>query len=202
MHRIGRIVLGAGILFLAAKAGSLPVRPDTDVCKVPAIGTGGYFGIGYGWMQMTDRYTDEFFRTFPPMVVLGYQLNDTFALEGRYTRSTKVQYEGGKTFNPDRDDFPTVFSNVGLYLKGSYPIQNVSLYALLGYGQIRLTDIKGSDRTQRSVQWGGGIEYRINSRLGVFADAIRLYSDKGFGGRAQERTVNVTTIMTGVTYAF
>ena len=202
MNGIGRIAFEAGILSVMAGAGALQVKPDSAVCMTQEIRSGGYIGIGYGWMQMTDQYTDEFFRTFPTMVMLGYQLNDTFALEGRYTRSTKVRYDGGNTFNPDQDDFPTVFSNAGLYLKGIYPIQNVSLYALLGYGQIRLTDIKGSDRTQRSVQWGGGVEYRINSRLGVFTDAIRLYSDKGFGGRAQERTVNVTTIMTGVKYVF
>jgi hypothetical protein len=87
-------------------------------------------------------------------------------------------------------------------MKPTKSYDGLSIYALLGYGQIKLTNIKKVNRVENSFQWGGGIAYPINSKFNFFTDYIMLYKGKGFGGRAQKQIVDVYSTTVGVNYAF
>ena len=202
-YRILRIVLG--LLFLQSAflyAGSKNVSKATS--PVVSVDVSGfYIGAGIGWMRLKDDYTFEFFETFPLMLQAGYRLNEYVSLEARYVRDNgKVRYENGNTPNPDYDDYPTLFSNKGLYLKVSYPWERLSLYALLGYGEVSLTHIKGAKRAERGFQWGAGISYKLSDHFDLFTDYTRLYGGKGFSGRARKKETHADLIMMGVTYVF
>jgi opacity protein-like surface antigen len=190
------------VLTVQSEAGDMFIRAKSDIVRTNKATQGFYAGLGLGKMQLDDDYTEEFFRTYPIMFQLGYGINQYLAIEARYTRSKKVSYDGGKTPNPDTNDFPTTFTNLSTYLKLMYPYKEISSYILLGYGQTMLTDIKGSDRTEEGFQWGVGAIYRVTENVGIFADYTSLYNGKGFDGRAKNRSVNADSVMIGVTYAF
>ena len=171
---------------------------------VPVIKHNGlYVGIGVGWMRLKNDYTKEYFRTYPIMFQLGYRINSYIALEARYIRdNSTVEYNRGNTNNRNYSDYPTIFSNRGLYLKASYPIDKFSFYTLLGYGKVSLTNINGATRYEKGFQWGVGASYKLSKHLKVFADYSRLYSGKGFSGRAKIKNTHVDLAILGVSYAF
>ena len=162
-----------------------------------------YVGLGSGYMNLEDDYTKEVFDTIPLVCSLGYRYNAYLAIEARYTRSITVRYDGGHTISLDDDDFPTTFENKALYIKPSYPVtNNVGLYVLLGYGEVSLSDIKGSDRIEDGFEWGIGLSYHISSRVNVFMDYTNLYNNNGFDGRAIHRNVTSGLFVLGASYAF
>ena len=186
-------------------AGKNVIEATSPIVPVPSLksNSGFYVGVGTGWMRLKDDYTKEYFRTYPIMFQLGYRLNSYIALEARYTRDNgTVKYSRGNTNNRNYSDYPTLFSNRGLYLKTSYPIDKFSFYTLLGYGKVSLTNINGAKRYEKGFQWGVGISYKLSKHLKVFADYSRLYSGKGFSGRAKIKNTHVDLAILGVSYAF
>jgi len=200
-----RIVIALCIGWLCGMlldAGEVTDKPISKVASVYQKESGLYLGFGMGQMQLTDNYSEEFFRTNPVMFQAGYQFNTYIAVEGRYTHSITVEYDGGTTSNPDSNDFPTDFTNIGAYLKFIYPYTMVSPYLLLGYGETQLTDIKGADRAEHGFQWGVGVSYALTEHLTVFIDYSQLYDGTGFDGRAEKRSVDADMFIVGVTYVF
>jgi opacity protein-like surface antigen len=187
---------------MSLDAGEILARPISKVISINTESTGLYLGAGVGQMQLTDNYSEEYFRTNPVMFQIGYQFTPYIAVEGRYTRSLTVAYDRGKTPNPNNNDFPTDFTNIGAYLKLIYPYHAMSLYLLLGYGETRLTDIKGADRAEHRFQWGLGASYAMTESYSIFVDYTQLYDGTGFDGRAQKRSVDADMFIIGVSYAF
>ena len=73
---------------------------------------------------------------------------------------------------------------------------------LWGYGVLKLTNIEGGDREERTMQYGIGIRYRTTEHLSIFVDWVRAYDDKGFDGRATHDAISVDLVSMGVSYRF
>jgi len=176
----------------------VPVTPI-----IPKNQNSFYVGIGSGYMSLKDSYTKEVFDTYPVIYSIGYRYGNYIAIEARYIRSVKVRYDGGHTVSVDNDDFPTVFENKALYLKPIYPINDqFEVYALLGYAEVSLSDIKNADRRESSCQFGVGMLYQVTDSIDIFVDYVSLYDDKGFDGRAMNRDIVSDVYVLGVSYAF
>jgi opacity protein-like surface antigen len=83
-----------------------------------------------------------------------------------------------------------------------YPIGDFNIYALLGYGGVKLDDLVLGDAYEDGFQWGLGANYNINENFSVFADYVSLYDDTGFDYRAQLHNIDADTWTVGVSYKF
>ncbi|HFQ61010.1 MAG TPA: hypothetical protein ENK39_01750 [Epsilonproteobacteria bacterium] len=91
-------------------------------------------------------------------------------------------------------------SNIALYLKPQYALNQVTLYGLLGYGQVKLDD--GATHSENSFQWGLGANFSATDTIDVFVDYTRLYDDNGFDDLSPANDFSVDTINVGVSYNF
>ena len=118
--------------------------------------------------------------TYGAVVKMGYHINEYIAIEGRGL-STPIQDDGGR------------IDHLGIYLKPSYPINNLSLYGLIGLGKsettetLRKTDVNG-------LAWGAGVDYNLNEKFSLFADYGRLFQ--------KTDSPDLDTINLGVNYNF
>ena len=164
-----------------------------------------YMGFGVSYMSLLNDTTKEEFSTTAQMVFAGYQYGKYIAIEGRYTINLgSVSYESGTTGAVDMADYPTDFSNMAIYVKPIYPFDNISIYALIGYGEIGLTNVPigDVDRSQSSFQWGGGIAYMIGDSFEAFVDYLFLYDGTGFDYLAMQSDQSATQITLGLSYKF
>ena len=167
-----------------------------------------YVGLGYSSMSLRNDLTDEEFSAGGIMLQSGYQVNQYFAIEGRYTHDiTDIDYERGLTINRNNSDYPADFTNLGIYLKPIYPVENFSFYALLGYGAVELTDIPKhqrltADRKEDGFQWGLGVAYLFSENMSAFVDYVNMYDDEGFDYRAMDADIMADTWTFGLTYKF
>jgi len=181
----------------------IPIIEET----APVNDSAFYVGLGLSLMSLEDDYTKEEFSAKGVTLQAGYQYNEYLALEGRFTRDVgDVDYDHGSIANGglNIDDYPTDFSNIGLYIKPMYTVDDFTAYALLGYGEVELTNIPqgDEDRTEAGFQWGLGASYLVFDNISIFIDYLRMYDDKGFDGRATNRDVLVDAWTLGVTYKF
>ncbi len=187
------------------------VAPITPIPVVPIVvedESSFYLGLGFSGMSLNNDLTDEEFSANAVMIQAGYQYNRYLALEGRYTHHIgDLDYVGGRTINRDNSDYPADFTNMAIYLKPIYPIDNFSIYALLGYGEVELTDIPkwnriSADRAESGFQWGLGADYSFSENISAFVDYVRMYDDQGFDYRAMDADIMADTWTLGVTYKF
>jgi len=178
------------------------VEPHTDTSAF-------YVGLGVSKMSLRNEFSDEEFSSLAVMLQIGYQINEYLAVEGRYTRNVgDLEYDHGKTANPNYDDYPADFSNMGIYLKPMYGADSFNVYALLGYGQTELTNIPlggvgiSADRAESGFQWGLGASYDVTESTSLFVDYVRLYDDKGFDFRASNSDIVSDAWTLGVSYRF
>ena len=171
--------------------------------------SGIYIGLGISDMGLDNDLSGETFNATGAMIQAGYQFNNYIAIEGRYTKNIgDLEYAHGHTNNPDYNDYPGDFSNLAIYLKPMYSFNNLSLYALLGYGEVTLTSLPyptstGSvDRAEDGFQWGLGMSYNFTDTLSLFVDYVNVYDDKGFDYRAQNADIVSELWTLGVTYRF
>lgn len=198
----------SGLLY----AGGDMVAVEEPVVEVPMVvdESAWYVGIGFSSMSIDNDFTKEEFSTNAVMFQGGYQYNRYIALEARYWLNVgDLDYEHGRTINEDISDYPGDFTNGGIYLKPMYPVDNFSLYALLGYGQLEVTNIPPStigvnagDREERAIQWGLGASYDFSETMSAFMDYVRMYDDVGLDGRAQNSDVLADAWTFGFTYKF
>jgi len=203
------IVSMIGLSSVVWAGGDAMKVPSPTVVEEVSPDSGIYIGAGLSGMFLRDGLSEEEFSAVGTMIQVGYQLNQHFAVEGRYTRNVgAVKYQHGKTSNPDNSDYPTHFSNAAIYLKPMYPIGKLSLYALLGYGRTQMTNLPGggagvtADRAEGGFQWGVGASYRASRHVFVFADYVHYYHGKGFDYRAQKATINAGALTVGISYRF
>ena len=177
----------------------LPVVDDSEF----------YLGLGISWMSLDNDYNGEAFSANAIMLQAGYQINQYFAIEGRYTHDVgDVEYDHGTSINPNYDAYPTDFTNLALYAKGMYPIGDFTPYVLLGYGEVALTNIPlggagiSADRAEQGFQWGLGASYDFTENIAVFVDYVNMYNGTGFDERAVNADISADTWTLGVTYKF
>jgi len=169
--------------------------------------TGFYFGLGLTSLNLKNDISQEEFSAKGLSLQAGYQFNEYLAIESRYIRSMgDVKYDHGLTSNLNIDDYPTDFTNTAIYLKPMYSVEDLNLYALLGYGEVEFTSIPsgvgGADRAEDGFQWGVGASYDIADNLSIFVDYTRLYDDKGFDYLAQSSNIVSDVWTLGISYKF
>lgn len=162
-----------------------------------------YVGGGFSFIDLNAQEiggSGEFDITGDSLTLIaGYNLNSYFAIEGRYTGTVGDLSADIYGYEEDLDGG---MSNIAVYLKPMFPVQNMNLYALLGLGQVTLDDDSSDDLSETFLQWGLGINYGINDNFGVFLDYVRLYDDVGFDGDTLDGDFVVDTVNIGVTYKF
>jgi opacity protein-like surface antigen len=176
-----------------------PVEPVVET-PTPIVGNSAfYIGLGMGESQIENDTTSEEFTSTQVTLQAGYQFNDYIALEGRYAFGFNTDYDQGTTLGlPSYGDV----SSWGIYLKPVYPVGDFSVYALLGYGGVMLSDINGGDAYEDGFQYGLGAAYNITENFSVFADYVWLYDDTGFDYVAQRDDVDANVWTLGVSYKF
>jgi OOP family OmpA-OmpF porin len=147
-----------------------------------------YVGIAYSYFDSSYGSTDV---TGDGLSYLaGYDFNNYFAIEGRYTGSTG-------DLSIDGDDRSKSISNLALYAKATYPFNNFAIYGLLGYGQT-----KANNESDGAPQYGAGLSYDFNQNFGLLLDWTRLYDDKGLNYAGDTSKYKIDTWNFGVTYNF
>ena len=195
---------------LGYAGGNEAITEVVPVTIEPVIDSSAFYvGLGVSNMSLRNDVSDEEFTSLGVMLQLGYQINEYLAVEGRYTRNVgDLEYDQGKTANPNYDDYPADFSNMGIYLKPMYAVESFNVYALLGYGQVELTNIPlggagiSADRAESGFQWGLGASYDVTESTAIFVDYVRFYDDKGFDFRASTADVASEAWTLGVSYRF
>ncbi len=168
-----------------------------------------YVGLGFSGMSLRNDVSDEEFSTEGIMLQAGYQVNQYVAIEGRYSHDiTDVEYDKGDTRNPNFDDYDTDFTNIAIYLKPMYTMDDFTLYGLLGYGETEMTNLPyggpriSADRVESGFQWGVGAAYNFNENISVFADYVNMHDDNEFDGRASNSNIVADAWTLGLSYVF
>jgi len=192
------------------------VVAEEEVVVIPeADDSGLYAGLAYSYISGSDKGTenyqtalvvwDEDFDANGIMLQLGYQFNKYIALEGRYTFSIgDITVSDNLNGDPDQD-IDTDITNLAIYLKPMYPIGELTLYGLLGYGNTQIDEfVNGNAFDESGFQWGLGAAYAINDHFSVFADYTRWYDDDQLIQSDPDYTLSteIDAISVGLTYKF
>lgn len=116
-------------------AGGDMMKVVEPVVEIPEISEKAfYLGVGLGDIAVNDDTTKEEISATTWVFQAGYQVNDYLALEGRYSMNIgSVDYDAG-TLTGVSTGFDGEIYTWGVYVKPMYPIGDLSLYGLLGYG--------------------------------------------------------------------
>ncbi len=193
----------------ALYAGGNTVPQKASIVEIPppivVDNSAWYLGLGASMMSLDADLTDESMDTTGVTLQAGYAYNEYIAIELRYTaNASAIDYDRGTTANANNDDYPSDFTNVGIYLKPTYPMGDFGVYALLGYGSVTFTDLPTGteDRTEDGFQWGLGASYQITEAIGIFADYTKLYDDTGMDGHFTTSDISVELVTVGMNYRF
>jgi len=165
--------------------------------------SGWYVGGGLGQANINNDTSREEWDSNTFVLQAGYQIDPYVAIEGRYSLGFNMDYNKGVTLGTyngiplDND-----FSSWGVYVKPSYPIGDFSLYVLLGYGGVQLSDIRGGDAYEDGFQWGLGVSYSVTDRVSVFVDYVSMYDDTGFDYVGTRDSWDADAWTLGVSYRF
>lgn len=176
------------------------IEPVVEIPEVKA--NPFYLGVGMGEAYVNDDVTDEKISATTLMLHAGYQYNDYLAFEGRYTSGLGgSDYDAG-SLTGIGTGYDGDISSWGVYVKPMYPIGDVSLYALLGYGGIIIDDLMSGDAVENAFHWGLGVTYSFTKEVSVFADYVSLYNNTGFDYRATLDDIDADTWSVGFSYNF
>jgi len=217
-----------------------PVEPAVEVPAPVVASEGGfYIGGAYSSAHLDEDYslteTDGYSSTImyrevgtyeedydAIMLQAGYEFNKYFAIEGRYWTSIgdgdwsdkwDVYYYGNVYGYSDSDSGSgnLDFDAWGIYLKPMYPVtEEFTVYGLLGYGNVTLSDNGDDWLDENGFQWGVGASYAITDHLSIFADYVSLLSgnDTSVSYTTSYSTIKYTStddiyaINIGLTYKF
>ncbi len=185
-----------------AGGGMKEVTPAVEpVIVVPVVDESSFYvGIGLTAVSTRDAAVSlDFFnakggqdRLANVSLLAGYNYNEYFAVEGRYTT----------TFT---DEDLVEMSGWSLFVKPQYPVtEDFSIYALLGFGGVTLDPVNAStvDVDDSGFQWGIGASYMVTENVALFVDYTSLANDMDgvyWNGALQ---VDVDAVTAGVTYQF
>ncbi len=192
------LLLTSTLAMAGGKSGDAPESEIVPIAVEPAL-TGFYAGLGYSCLQMDiDEPEAIDIRSMIALsITAGYNFNEYFAIEGRYSVSLgDLEVETGNTERDESWDM----SNIGLYLKPQYSIDSFTLYGLLGYGQFTLDN--DSSYSVDGFQYGAGISMMATDNIDVYVDYRRLYDDEDFDGLSINDVVTANSFTVGVNYHF
>jgi len=177
-------------------------EPEVTVAEtyepLPIIGDKNFYaGLGYAYMKMTDDTSSNKITGRAITLLAGYNFHKYIATEGRYFATWgNLNVDAGTTeVNKDWD-----MTNIAIYLKPKYSIDNFTLYGLLGYGQMSLNN--HTKYTENGFQWGIGANFAAIDKANVFVDYARLYDDKDFNDLTIQNDNSVDSFNLGVIYNF
>jgi len=182
------------------QAGSLPnTTPMSEPISIKSINYLNNFYLGVGYTQFKTFTPIEHLHANSATLIAGYHINDYLSVETRYTKSIEdLSYKSTiKT-----TDIDSTYSNLAIFTKFSYQIDDFKPYLLLGYGKNRITKLANITRIENSIEYGTGLEYKLNSNFSINLDYIRAYNKKGFDGRARNQKVKINLITASITYNF
>ncbi len=168
--------------FAAAGGDIAPVEPVVETPMVEEPTGSFYVGLGYSYMNIDPDNSSEVDGD-AVLLLAGYNFNQYIGVEGRYSGLTDC------------------LENTAIYLKPMYPMGGITLYGLLGYGQVDY-DHGGPSLSESGFQWGLGASYEVVENVGVFVDYTNLYDDTGFDGELPNQDVLADSINIGFTYKF
>ena len=178
-----------------------PVEPEVMAPVVMQSNNSGvYVGLGMSLISARDSSFDLDFtgsevgqdRLGNATFLVGYNLNEYFAVEGRYTTSFT------------KEDLVEV-DGWSLFVKPQYPVsEDFSVYALLGYGGVNMDGVNNTrvDVDDSGFQWGLGASYAIGDNYTIFLDYTSLASEMDgvyYNGGLQ---VDADALTIGATYKF
>ena len=203
MKRIALSVLAVACLSSFGVAGG--DFKDVEPVVVPVVvveeeKSGLYAGLGLTAVSTRDAEvsvdwggTDRQDRLGNFSFLAGYNFNEYFAVEGRYTDSFT-------------HDDQTEMSGWSLFAKPQYPVsEDFSVYALLGYGGVTLDGVSGYivDYDDTGFQWGLGGSYQIMENLSLFADYTFPANDMDGSYQGNDAVkLDVDAFTVGVNYHF
>lgn len=167
--------------FATAGGDIAPVEPVVETPMVEESTGSFYAGLGYSYMKMDPDNSMEVDGD-AVLLLAGYNFNQYVGVEGRYSGLTDC------------------LENTAIYLKPMYPMGGITLYGLLGYGQVDYDG--GQSLSESGFQWGLGASYEVVENIGVFIDYTNLYDDTGFDGALPNQDVLADSINVGFTYTF
>ncbi len=135
----------------------------------------------------------------------GYQYNQYLAIEGRYTVSVGDHTLTNNLNNGSKEDVDIDITNFAIYLKPMYPIGDVSLYGLLGYGKTqRDHNVANHTWEESGFQWGAGMQYTITDNILIFADFTEWYDKEDEPHNHEPRLLDTdfSTVNIGLSYRF
>lgn len=164
-----------------------------------------YLGAALSSLSLSGN-NGESFNAKGLTLQLGYRYNDYLSIEGRFTKHLgDLEYKHGNNGGADIDDLSHAdFTTRAIYIKPQYSINKLKVYGMLGYGEIKLSNLAndGIDRAETGLQLGIGFSYSYLPYVDFYVDFESIYSGKGFdhGGSNVEYTANSFNI--GIAYKF
>lgn len=196
------VIISVGVSTFVVAGGDFTksVEPVINIPeKVSPVFSKFYAGAGVTATSTRDGSANFFDndiandKTIELMVLGGYDINEDIAIEGRYYKSV------AKEDILDR-------SSWGIYLKPHVElIDNIELYGLAGFGGYKAKNINGSivDIDDNGLQFGIGLNYKVNDRLGIFADWVNfVYDKKQNAFTVPDQRVSMDAFTVGLTYRF
>lgn len=162
-----------------------PIEPQNDLVKMENVFLmSNHFYGGMGYSSYTGSMNSNELDARGALAIIGYKINENLSVEGRYTRTLS-----NITF--DNIEYDKLITNKALYFKPIYPIDNFSLYGLIGYGQTIANNTSG-----KGIQYGVGLQFFVVEGTDLFIDYTKLNKDiDSTSGRL--RTFNI-----GALYSF
>jgi len=192
-----------------------PIVPiEEPIIEAPVVMNDSAFYIGLGYSYLSSNRVATLNTPGEPkdgkivkdtdsnghniLLQAGYQFNQYFAVEGRYTLSVSDLTLVNNLDNGSEKKADIDVSNIALYLKPMYPIGDFSIYGLLGYGETK------RNHTLHSFHWGLGAQYAIKDNLLIFADYTRWYDEEDETHPSEPRLLDTVfpAISIGLTYKF
>ena len=176
-----------------------PVEPVVVEPMAVENGSGLYLGLGIAASStgigtlstFSENYGQD--RTGDIVLQAGYEVNQYFAVEGRYTTSVSAE------------DF-IEREAWGVYLKPQYPVNTeTSVYALIGYGDLSLNGATAANVSldEDGFQWGIGASYDLTSNVSTFIDYVSVVNDvtpDAFPFGTED--ISSASVTLGLTYTF
>jgi len=161
------------------------VKKEEPKVEKPSSGPSGFY-IGGAVSEMAVRSDDRVNlfgeenhqdRQLGVTAIIGYNFMKYLGAELRAALSVSEE-------NAGQDNL----AEYGIYLKPQYPIDNLNIYALLGYSAINMSDPATStnandnpfDGDNQGFSFGAGLDYGVTENISVFTDVVNYLRD--FGG--------------------
>jgi len=208
MKKIVLISVMASAVLMAGTTNTV-VEPIVEIPTMEAVmapsQSGFYVGLGYVTSSIDEDHMikneSNTWDANSVAFIAGYNYNQYVAVEGRYTTNVgDLSYDGVRgSYDYDGEN-----SNFGVYVKPQFPIGDINVYALLGYGSysVDYTEEIGYDGSQGSFQWAIGTAYRITPNIDLFVDYTSFYNDSSFDNENDLFDYDISGYTFGVNYRF